>query len=135
LQGKWLKLAKLWLQDNMPCTMQDYIINVAPLMPVHIISSGKRARQVVLARSALKKLHAIQDESGSIVSLPEKKSFLPRYDHEQTLRLATSEDGLITLPKGQEKKERHAFETWLRRRAVRVGHRQYRLVKDKESTK
>jgi hypothetical protein len=55
LEGKWVRLAKAWLANNMPCTAEDYFVQVIPLMPTHIIRRrlAVRSTQEKLARDAL----------------------------------------------------------------------------------
>jgi len=57
LQGKWIAVAKSWLQDNCPCTVEDYFQNVPQLMPTHIAKFRKlRDPQLSASRDALNEL-------------------------------------------------------------------------------
>jgi len=121
-------LARAWLQDNLPCTMQDYILNVAPVMPVHIIRSGKRAKQVALARGALKRLCVAECEDGMLTmrsGISAKK-----YDHLAKLAACVNEHGVICLPRSGrcKDKELDAFRTWIRSHGAKSkGRGRYEL--------
>lgn len=57
LSGKWIALASLWLQDNCPCLVSDYYLEVSKLMPMHVEPFRKRRDvKMSLAKSALSRL-------------------------------------------------------------------------------
>lgn len=97
-------------------------------MPTHIKGQGnRRLSDVSLAVQALNKIGATID-GDTVVKLPERKN-TGRYDHQKRLSAIPGEDGVFHAAIGTEvdQKERHAFDNWIRRRAVRVGKGKYKL--------
>ena len=57
LQGKWIAVARSWLEDNCPCSVDEYYQCVSQLMPTHIASfRGNRNPQLSMAKAALYRL-------------------------------------------------------------------------------
>lgn len=126
MQGKWISVARTWIEANCPCKMTDYIVQVSSLMPTHIMHSSKRASQVFLAKDALRRI-PVKIQDGMIVEVSEQKN-KKKYDHEGTLSSLVGDDGVVRIPKvGKNNKETLAFMTWLRRRATRIGVLTYKL--------
>ena len=125
LQGKWVSVARAWIEQNYPCKVTDYIVQVSSLMPTHIMHSSKRASQMHLAKDALRRI-PVNIQDGVITGIREVKN-KKKYDHESTLRNFLGDDGLVRIPKIASSKEMLAFATWLRRRATRVDVLTYKL--------
>jgi hypothetical protein len=57
LQGKWIAVARSWLEDNCPCSVDKYYQCVSQLMPTHIARfRGNRNPQLSMAKAALYRL-------------------------------------------------------------------------------
>jgi hypothetical protein len=108
LQGKWIALAKQWLIANGPCTMQEYMAGVIPLMPTHIIRSRQRASQRQLARESLRKVAVVSN--GIVVSKPRLGS-TRKYDHDQIIE-DREKEGQIDI-RDIEFKQRDAMSRYL----------------------
>jgi len=64
LNGKWISLARQWLEENGPCSFETYFAAVRPLMPTHIIHKGnKRASQELLTKKAAKRIGIIDAQN------------------------------------------------------------------------
>jgi len=72
LKGKWIALARAWLEKNTPCEIDHYLVQASKLMPTHTLGKrGERISQVGLAKRALGHLRAVVD-GNIIVSVPKK---------------------------------------------------------------
>lgn len=116
-------LAREWIVTNAPCKVQDYLREVSPMMPTHIVRKGDGVRisQEYLARDALRRYG--YDVNGEMIeALPRP---VPMYDHLATIAANASEDGLIELKYLGSAKQTDAFREWIKRRSTCVGPRKY----------
>lgn len=72
LSGRWISIARKWLEKNAPCSIDDYIVSVSKLMPTHILNGTVRSSQVSLAKEALIRLDVVRENG--IVYPPKKKT-------------------------------------------------------------
>lgn len=90
LSGRWLTLARKWLEDHCPCTVSEYYAKCAPLMPTHIADYRKLADpKYAAAKDALARLAKgtvkcdpvikVTGESIAIISARKKRPLL--YDY------------------------------------------------------
>lgn len=57
LKGRWVTLAREWLLENAPCTVDQYVDSVSPLMPTHIkCFRSRKDSKWSLAKEALRRL-------------------------------------------------------------------------------
>lgn len=75
LKGKWISLARQWLEKNGPCSVEHYMVSVRPLMPTHICYEGsdKRRTQQQLAWFAIRRI-ADRSQDGLLHIKPRKLS-------------------------------------------------------------
>ena len=60
LQGKWIAVARSWLEDNCPCSIDKYYQCVSQLMPTHIaMCRANSFPQLMLCRKALVRLSSV----------------------------------------------------------------------------
>lgn len=109
--------------------MQDYVFNVVPLMPTHIIKYKARATPLHLAKDALRLLKVQVSESGQL-SYPYKKIATTKYDHISTLAIRSDDDGVITITAagGKSSKQDDALRFWIRCHGAKsLGKGRYQL--------
>lgn len=118
-------LAREWITANAPCKVQDYLREVSPMMPTHIIrrGDGVRISQECLARDALRRYG--YDVNGEMIEVPPRP--VPMYDHLATVAANANEDGSISLCYLGSAKRSAAFREWLKKRAVRIGPREFMI--------
>jgi len=121
LQGKWIALARAWLEENIPVAVDKYYCAVAPLMPKHIqTKDDRRFSGETLCRNALQRLKAkivnnvivsIEGKACSTHNWPEllKHAVNGKIDASHT---SVAMKGLNTLQRG-------AFREWLRRHGAK----------------
>jgi hypothetical protein len=111
LQGKWIRLARVWLEQNGPCTLQEYMIGVIPLMPTHIRLAGKqRATEAELAKAALRRF-ASQQANGLWMANEWKGSI---YDYSNVHGLLNSDGHIVARLVQLPKKQKDALRQWLK---------------------
>lgn len=99
LQGKWISLAALWIENNSPCKVSEYLSQVSPLMPTHIMkSNGKRATKISLAKQALSRIikggtSLVCTVDNGVVQMVGKKDKTPAKPEESTAVDENGEDG------------------------------------------
>jgi hypothetical protein len=137
LQGKWLAVARAWLEDNCPCTVEEYFLSVPQLMPTHIAQFRTSSYpQLSLAKSALSRsakgypasqqLPLIEIVDGQIRFLAKAKNMKYDYSWLPVNPCVGDEVNLTMTRKAQ--KERHAAIEQLRRRGYRrIGNGVYRF--------
>jgi hypothetical protein len=110
LQGKWIALARKWLEQNGPCTQREYMLGVIPLIPTHILIDGKRRGTAAsLAKEALPRF-ATRCKDG-LWHANKRKNML--YDYSNMHSLLNS-DGCIEVKNiAMPKKQKDALRVWL----------------------
>lgn len=124
LQGKWIALARKWLEQNGPCTQQEYMLGVIPLMPTHILIDGKRrVAAASLAKQALRRI-ATQSDNGQVVA--KKRVIHSLYDY-SNLRSLLNADGCLEIKNLEmPRKQKGALLVWLCRHWQRVAKGVYK---------
>lgn len=124
LQGKWIALARKWLEQNEPCTLQEYMLGVIPLMPTHILIDGKRRGTAAsLAKQALRRI-ATQSDNGQLVA--KKRVIHSLYDY-RNLHSLLNADGCIEIKSVEmPRKQKGALQVWLGRNWQRVAKGVYK---------
>jgi hypothetical protein len=124
LQGKWIALARKWLEQNGPCTLQEYMLGVIPLMPTHILIDGKRRGTAVsLAKQALRRI-ATQSDSGQVVA--KKRVTYSMYDYSNLHSLLNADGCLEVKSVEMPHKQKRALQVWLGRHWQRVSKGVYK---------
>lgn len=113
LQGKWIALARVWLEQNGPCTMQEYMLGVIPLMPTHILRGGKqRVKEAALAKHALR-CFASQQEDG-LWRANERKGHGSIYDYSNVHGLLNGDGHIVVRLVQVPRKQKDALRQWLK---------------------
>lgn len=127
LQGRWIRLARSWVLENVPCSVSDYYAAVVPMMPNHIrCSGGKQRTQIALARDALSRLDVVI-ENNSIVSARARKPYGKGYCRE-IMRRAELQD-CVTIDEFRHYKNAWNYFRWLCKtgQLEQIGKGIYRL--------
>lgn len=112
LQGKWIALARTWLEQNGPCTMQEYMLGVIPLMPTHIARGRKpRATEAFLAKDALRRFASQQDDG---LWRANKRKTSGLYDYSDVHSLLNSDGHIVVKLVQLPRKQRDALRQWLK---------------------
>jgi len=122
-------LASEWVRENAPCSLVDYITNVSPLMPTHIIRDGRRrASQSALARQAIR-FARIEVVGDFVVGFKDAGPRPCRYDHLASFIRHANSDGIVDIASVSESempiRQRLAFNKWLSKNARRISRGVY----------
>ena len=113
LEGRWVSVARVWADANVPCDVSKYFDEVTPVMPPHIRMGGTPMSKVTLAKQALRRLKLKVGEDGKL-SLPAITRKAGLYDHEQVTK-DREDNGRIDIHDIANKR-RHAMSHYLLRR-------------------
>jgi hypothetical protein len=140
LKGKWIALAKKWIADNSPCSLDDYFMNVTPLMPTHVTAFRSTADcGLALAKSALARLKnprsgdcfkvKVEGELITVARVRERSNSFYCFD-ERFSELLNGDEIDVSNVDIKSCKERSAFREHLKRKGwVRFKRNTYRRAK------
>lgn len=112
LAGRWVVVARVWVDANAPCTVMQYFEEVAPMMPTHIRRGGYLRTKLSIAKEALRLIRVTVSDDGMIYPV-RKKPRLTQYSHNDTIKAMTRPNGLVVL-EGLPPKEHDALRKYLK---------------------
>ena len=135
-QGKWITLARAWLENHVPVAMTEYFINVAPMMPKHISYPllNRRYTDIELCKQALRRLPV--NISDNVITSIASNKHRPSSDWANIIQQSTT-NGVVNLEEcghkyGLDKKQIDCLRQWLYRNDyVNVARCTYAIKKVK----
>jgi hypothetical protein len=137
LKGRWIALARKWLEQNCPCSVDDYYMQVTSLMPTHINAFRQKPDvKLSLAKSALTRLSKNQKRYKAVVAIQEGQVVLlpsattqSKYRFDQRFPQISESGPVDAASMELTKKELNALREYLRTRGyTRTGYRKWEKI-------